>query len=182
LTETKTHKFDEKLDITYGQYIKDSMAGEIALQRELEKVLGKDEAHKILREWSEKRTVELVEQYLKDTRTTISNFEDFKKHMDEEWASEHVSRTHTCETTNNNSDKITYKVTECIWAKMMRESDAPDLGLLTMCDMDFISAKVYHPNIKLIREKTLMNGDDYCDFTYVWKKEYEFTGHRNSLS
>jgi len=91
--------------------------------------------------------------------------------MDEMWVSEHVSKTHTCEMTNNESDSVTYEVTECIWAKMMRELDAPDLGLLTMCDLDFISASVYHPNIKLIREKTLMHGDDCCDFTYVWKKE-----------
>lgn len=50
MTDNKTHKFDEKLDITYGQYIRDSMAGEIALQRELERVLGKEKTHTILRE------------------------------------------------------------------------------------------------------------------------------------
>ena len=171
MTATKTHKFDEKLDITYGQYIKDSMAGEVALQRELERVLGKDEAGKILREWAEKRTVEGLRKYLEDSGVKIQSFEDFKKHMDEMWVSEHVSKTHTCETTINDSNKVTYKVTECIWAKMMRDLDAPDLGLLTMCDLDFISASVYHPDVKLIRAKTLMNGDDCCDFTYVWKKE-----------
>lgn len=171
MTENKTHKFDEKLDITYGQYIKDSMAGEVALQRELERVLGKKKAHAILREWAEKRTIELIKQYLKDSGTEINSFSDFKNYMDKEWASEHTLKTHTCEIINSSSDRVTYKVTECIWAKMMRELDAPDLGLLTMCDIDFISASVYHPNIKLIREKTLMNGDDCCDFTYVWKKK-----------
>lgn len=171
MTTTKIHKFDETHDITYRQYIKDSMAGEVALQRELERVLGKKKAHAILREWAKNRTIELVKQYLKDSGTKISNFSDFKNYMDKEWVSEHTLKTHTCETINSSSDGVTYKVTECIWAKMMRELDAPDLGLLTMCDIDFISASVYHPNIKLIREKTLMNGDDYCDFTYVWKKE-----------
>ena len=171
MTTTKTHKFDEKLDITYGQYIKDSMAGEVALQRELEGVLGKEKAHSILREWSEKRTIELVKEYLKDSGTKISNFEDFKNYMDAMWVSEHTLKTHTCEKTNSSSDSVTYEVTECIWAKMMRELDASELGLLTMCDLDFISASVYNPNIKLVREKTLMNGDAYCDFTYIWKKE-----------
>ena len=171
MTSTKTHKFDEKLDITYSQYIKDSMAGEVALQRELERVLGTEKTHAILREWSEKRTLELVKQFLIDSGIKISNFEDFKNYMGEEWVSEHTSKTHTCETIHNSSDSVTYKVTECIWAKMMRELDAPDLGLLTMCDIDFISASEYHPNIKLIREKTLMNGDDCCDFTYVWNEE-----------
>lgn len=171
MTDNKTHKFDEKLDITYGQYIRDSMAGEVALQRELERVLGKEKTHTILREWAEKRTIKGLKKYLKDTGVKINNFEDFKKHMDEMWVSEHVAKTHTCETTNSSLESVTYTVTECIWAKMMRELDAPDLGLLTMCDLDFISASVYHPNIKLVREKTLMNGDACCDFTYIWKKE-----------
>jgi len=171
MNETKTHKFDEKLNITYSQYIKDSMAGEVALERELERVLGVEESHTILREWAEKRTVDGLKKHLEDAGVNIHNFDDFKKYMDDMWGSGHVANTHTCETTRNISDRVTYKVTECIWAKMMRELDAADLGLLTMCDLDFISASVYHPNIKLIREKTIMNGDDCCDFTYVWKKE-----------
>ncbi len=76
MTETKTHKFDEKLDITYGQYIKDSMAGEVALQRELERVLGKEKAHTILGAWAETRTVDLVKEHLKDSGVKISNFEE----------------------------------------------------------------------------------------------------------
>lgn len=171
MTTTKTHKFDEKLDITYSQYIKDSMAGEVALQRELERVLGKEKTHTILREWAERRTVDGLKKYLEDAGIKIRNFDDFKKHMEEMWVSGHVAKTHTCETINDDSETVTYRVTECIWAKMMRELDAADLGLLTMCDLDFISASVYHPNIKLVREKTLMNGDDCCDFTYVWNKE-----------
>jgi len=169
MTATKIHKFDEKLNITYSEYIKDSMVGEVALQRELERVLGKEKAHTILREWAEKRTVDGLKKYLEDAGVKIHNFDEFKKHMDEMWVSEHVSKTHTCEKTKNETSSVTYEVTECIWAKMMRELGASDLGLLTMCDLDFVSASVYHSNIKLVREKTLMNGDDCCDFTYIWK-------------
>lgn len=171
MTSTKIHKFDEKLDVTYGQYIKDRMVGEVALERELERALGNEKAHEILREWSEKRTVRLVREYLEESGVEIKNFEDFKEYMGKSWNSEHSQRTHTCETTKSSSDSVTYEVTECIWAKMMRELDAADLGLLTMCNIDFVTASVYHPNIKLVREKTLMNGDDCCDFTYVWKNE-----------
>jgi hypothetical protein len=170
MTVTKTHKFDAKLDITYSQYIKDSMAGEVALQKELERVLGKEKAHDLLRNWAEKRTVEGLKKYLADTGVNLQNFDEFKKHMDKAWEDQHVQKTHTCEKTDEDADSVTYIVTECIWAKMMRELDASDLGLLTMCDIDFVSASVYHPNIKLVREKTLMNGDDCCDFKYVWKE------------
>jgi len=170
MVTTKNHKFDEKLDITYGQYIKDSMEGEVALQRELERVLGKKKAHKITRNWAEKRTVELVKEFLDSSGIEIKNFEDFVNYMDKMWASESTQRTHTCEKISNESESVTYKVTECIWADKMKELSASDLGQLTMCDIDFLTASVYHPKIKLIRKKTLMNGDDCCDFTYVWKQ------------
>ena len=140
MSSKKTHKFDKKLDITYGQYIKDSMSGEVDLQRELERVLGKEKTHSILREWAEKRTVKLVKDHLKDSGVEIKNFEDFKNYMKKMWTSEHTLQTHTCEITHSSSDRVTYKVTECIWAKMMRELLAADLGLLTMCDIDFVSA------------------------------------------
>jgi hypothetical protein len=169
--KTKLHKFDQKHDITYGQYIKVCMSGEVSLQRELERALGKEKAQSILKNWAIKRTTEAIRESLDASGTKIQTFEDFKRYMDESWGSEHALKSHTCETINNKSDRVTYKVTECIWAKAMRELDAADLGLLTMCDIDFIAASIYHPNIKLIREKTLMNGDDCCDFTYVWMKE-----------
>lgn len=169
MTDQSRHKFDEKLDLTYSQYVKDTMAGEVALQKELERVMGKKKAHTLLREWSEKRTLEGLQNYLEKSNTKISNFEEFKAHQEEMWKSPHVSHTHTCETTLSGPDRVTYKVTECIWAKTMKELDAVELGELTMCDIDFKSAHVYHPKIKLIRTKTLMRGDDCCDFTYVWE-------------
>ncbi|MFW9808523.1 MAG: L-2-amino-thiazoline-4-carboxylic acid hydrolase [Candidatus Thorarchaeota archaeon] len=171
MTKPKTHKFDEKIDISFGRYIQNSLSGEVALQRELERVLGKEKTHFILKDLATRQTSESIRNLLETSGIEIQDFKDFKKHMDEMWASEQVSKTHTCETLDSKSDRVTYKVTECIWAKAMRELDAADLGLLTMCDIDFVSASIYHPNIKLIREKTLMNGDDCCDFTYVWQNE-----------
>jgi len=170
MVESETHKFNEKMDITYNQYIKDAMEGEVALQKELERTLGKEKAHQLLRDWGQERTVRGLESYLKKARIQIESFEDFKKHQDEMWNSSHVKHTHTCETTVDESDRVTYIVTECIWAKAMQELDAAELGQLTMCDNDFLSASIYNPKIELIRTKTLMNGDDCCDFTYIWKK------------
>lgn len=165
----KTHKFDDKLDITYGQYIMDSMEGEVALQRELEQVLGKKKTYKILRNWAEKRTVKLIKEHLEKSGVVITDLEDFVNYMDKMWSSASSQRTNTCEKIKMDTGSVTYKVTECIWAEKMKELGASDLGQLTMCDIDFLTASAYHPKIKLIREKTIMNGDDCCDFTYVWK-------------
>jgi len=170
MVDSATHKFDEKLDITYNQYIKDTMEGEVSLEKELEESLGKEKAHQLLRRWAEKRTVQSLESYLEKTGVKIETFEDFKEHQKEMWNSLHVKHTHTCKTTVNEPDRVTYTVTECIWAKAMKELGAAELGQLTMCDIDFVTASAYNSKIELVRTKTLMNGDSCCDFTYIWKE------------
>jgi len=59
---------------------------------------------------------------------------------------------------------LKYNVTECLWAKTFRESDAGDIGFALFCFPDFARARVAHR--KLIRTKTLMQGDDHCDFNF----------------
>jgi len=168
MSDKKSHKFDEKIDVTYRQYILDTMAGEVSLEKELESVLGKEKAHELIRTWAENRTVASFKDYLKKIQIKIDTFDDFIKHMDEMWASKHVSHTHACTKTNETENSVTYTVTECIWTDIMKKLEATDLGKITMCDLDFVTADLYNPHISLIRKKTLMNGDEHCDFTYVW--------------
>jgi hypothetical protein len=59
---------------------------------------------------------------------------------------------------------LKYSVIECLWAKTFRESDAGDLGFALFCFPDFARARVAHR--KLTRTKTLMQGDDHCDFNF----------------
>ena len=35
---------------------------------------------------------------------------------------------------------------------------------------DFAMAKAFHPNLKLVRTKSLMKGNDCCDSTYIWEE------------
>ena len=60
------------------------------------------------------------------------------------------------------------RTTECIWAKTFREKNAGDIGYLTICYSDFISAKAFHPKLKLKLTKTLMQGFDCCNHRYTW--------------
>lgn len=168
MNNTRVHRFDEKIEATYRQYIRDTMSGEVSLERELERVLGKEKADTIIRTWAENRTVASFKDYLEKTRTEINTFREFIQHLDEMWTSPSVIHTHVCSKKDEQENSVTYSVTECIWASIMRELGAQDLGLMTMCDIDFITAGIYNPKITLHRSKTLMNGDEYCDFKYTW--------------
>jgi hypothetical protein len=164
------HKFKKPVEIPYLDYIQASLSGEVSLFRELENSFGKEKAHKLIREWTLKKTIEGITKYLKETGVDIQSFEDFKQYMKKEWESEQLRGTHTYIIESDGPEHVSYTVTECIWKEAMEKLDATDLGILTMCDLDFETAPLYHPNIRLKRTKTLMNGDDCCDFTYVWEE------------
>jgi hypothetical protein len=61
------------------------------------------------------------------------------------------------------------KITECLWAKTFREVNAQDIGYAAVCHPDFAITRAFNPKIKLVREKTLMQGDEFCDFKYYWE-------------
>jgi hypothetical protein len=79
----------------------------------------------------------------------------------------------------NYRDRLTYKIlnenlnilemefTECLWAKTFRAADAADIGYAGFCYQDYSSAIAFNPKLKLIREKTLMQGHDCCHFKWV---------------
>lgn len=61
------------------------------------------------------------------------------------------------------------KITECLWSKIFRESNAEDIGYAAVCYPDFAMASAFNPKIKLVRPTTLMEGHDFCDFRYYWE-------------
>jgi hypothetical protein len=60
-----------------------------------------------------------------------------------------------------------YRVKACLWAKTFREEDAGDIGYAMVCYPDYAVAKGLNPKLRLIREKTLMQGHDSCTLRYV---------------
>lgn len=66
---------------------------------------------------------------------------------------------------NLNDKKLLYKVKKCRWAEVMKDFDL-ELSYAIMCYTDFENAKNLNPNFILTRSKTIMMGDDYCDFCY----------------
>ena len=80
--------------------------------------------------------------------------------------SEHTSTYEILEFTEN---VVEVKYTECICATIFREADASDIGYAAICHGDFAVAQGFNPKIKLIRTKTLMQGDDCCNHRYLWE-------------
>ena len=61
------------------------------------------------------------------------------------------------------------RVTECLWAKTFLEAQAGDLGYAGICFGDYEFARSFNPQIGMVRDKTLTQGDDCCNRRYLWK-------------
>jgi hypothetical protein len=61
------------------------------------------------------------------------------------------------------------KVTECIFASTFLEADAGDLGFAAICYADYNMATGYNPKVKMVRDKTLMQGHACCNHRYIFE-------------
>ena len=60
------------------------------------------------------------------------------------------------------------RITECLSHEVYKEAGCDGkLGYACVCHGDHGYARGYNPKIKLIRDKTLMEGDDHCNHRYV---------------
>ena len=59
------------------------------------------------------------------------------------------------------------KVTECIFATTFLEAKAGDLGFAIICYADYKMATSFNPKVKMVRDKTLMQGHACCNHRYL---------------
>jgi hypothetical protein len=59
------------------------------------------------------------------------------------------------------------RVHRCLWAKTFCEVNAADIGFAAICFPDYAMATAFNPKIRMIRSKTLMQGNDCCNHRYV---------------
>ena len=59
------------------------------------------------------------------------------------------------------------EISECLWAKTFREAGAPEIGYAACCSGDWAMCQAFNPKMRLTRTKTLMQGDDCCNYRWV---------------
>lgn len=165
----REHKFQNRMDLTYEQYVHASFDGIIQLAKELQQVLGKEESFRIISKAREKFDLELINKQLSG-RKAIENFEDFKELMKELHENKFASHLFTV-TCFEEASEIEFHTTECLFAKVFRDMNAADLGYAMMCQPDFVTTPHYYSHVQLKRTKTLMQGDDYCDTCYCYSEQ-----------
>jgi len=163
------HKFKGKMQLTYEEYFHRRFDRQVQLIQEFERVLGRKKTFEIVGKANEKFAVESLKKEMNE-REPIRSFEDYKALVKHDFNSPFWSHTLAVTFPEETDKKLVFNVTDCLWAKTFKELNATDIGYILCCRPDFAMARAYHPNIRLRRTKTLMQGSSCCNHTYYWKE------------
>lgn len=158
------HKFEAPYDkpLTYKQFIRAQYAEAMSIILALEKEMGKEKTIAFLKNLSTERMLNTAKkQAEKSPDTSLNTYvEQFRGGYE---------YTLTKVVVEDNKNAFELKVTECIWASIFQAAKMGDYGYALVCWADYAWAEGFNPKIKMIRNKTLMEGHDCCNHRYVWE-------------
>ena len=138
----------------------------LAIAKELEKTMGKQKVIELIKKVGEKFALEQAKQMTENA--TIDTFEDFLKFFEKSseeywWNKLNIDEPAVI---TENSRKV--NTVGCIHADIWRDWGEPEYGYAYHCHQDFAFIKAMFPKIKFERTKSLMMGDEHCNYSYTW--------------
>jgi L-2-amino-thiazoline-4-carboxylic acid hydrolase len=161
-------EWDEKVDITWREYFNLRFADASKYAKLLIDELGEEKAYEIL----DKNALEEGKEYGKEwmsKRNPLTSKDDISDFFHGLYSEPFWDKCLEVEYLESD-DCFKYNVTKCIWAYTFSKLGAPEFGFHTMCMGDYGIAKGLSPHVTLKRSKTLMQGDDCCDFSWYWEE------------
>ena len=121
--------------------------------------VGKERALEILKKgWSE--------SWLNDLNKTISEVPTAERFIAfGKWITDRSADNPWLEVIEAGPKRVAIKITRCTTYDACKNKGVPEV-CQAYCDSDYISAPMIHPKAKLIRDKELANGADYCN--HIW--------------
>ena len=165
LFEQEEHKFDKKLpgpDMTYRRFAAIRHRSFIRFARFLQKEIGEERVIELIKKETEQRLHAQAKRDLKrlensDFKSYISIFRD-----------PGMLASLTMEIIEDTDKVFEIRITDCLAAESYLPYKAGDIGYAAVCWGDYNWATDFNPKIKLVRDKTLMQGHDCCNHKYIW--------------
>ena len=147
-------------ELTPFERITLAVQAQIPIVRALEASMGREAAHKLVREALDKANRAMVAK-----RGALLDIET----LDVEFASFGQGVRYEFETIEKSAIVLRNEVTHCDYATFMKSIGADDLGELLICDGDYAMADEL--GLDLERTTTCMAGQGKCNFCYHIKPE-----------
>ena len=163
------HSWDAPFDMTYEQEFKWKFTTWVYLVREMEKELGKEKAHNIIRQAGDNFQTDRYKKMFSQ-RKPVESFQEYLNYSRESRNTPLMSKTRTTSNLVETSEELSYHTDECLWAKTFKELGAEDIGEL-LCEGAFHQVSCVSPHLRFHRSMTLMKGDPYCNYRYTWEED-----------
>jgi len=155
------HKFQEKSEMNFEDVFRFGFHTFIPLLKALSEKPGNEKLIEQLKEVASQAAANGMRNRKTPDRS-IASFISFIKKPNHFW-----KNVATIEIVEESDRVCEVKVTECLWAKTVREQNASEVGYACICHPDFASAPAFNPKMRMERTKTLMQGHDCCNHRWI---------------
>ena len=156
------HSWTEKADITWEEIFRFAYQKDlIPLLTQLAEHIGREEFVAMLRQACD----EVVQKKTAGRPSVVPDLVALAANLNR--MPPLVQHALDVEIVERSAEAFEYRVKKCLWAKAFRDSNAADTGYAMVCYPDYAVARSLNPKLKLIRTKTLMQGDAECGLRYV---------------
>lgn len=157
----------DKKTLTNKEYLTEKYRPLVLLVRGMEKSIGKAKAHEIVEKTFYDDMFNWVTEELEELGP-VNEFADFVRIEKEDNESIEIRNRVTNRYMKDTESELGLHVTECLDSEVFKELEAEDIGYFVVFNPDHAYARACNPCVKLRRNKTLMQGDDYCDHLWYW--------------
>lgn len=161
--QKEKHKFDNefKRKMTYKDYWNARFREFIYLAKAMEKEMGKEKLIEFLKKTTTEKWIKRGQEH-----ANRSPDNSFKTYVSTFRPPRYAAQL-THEVVVDTDTVFELKVKECLTSRVFRQAEAADIGYAYICFGDYAWAESFNPKIKMVRDKTLMQGQDYCNHRYI---------------
>ena len=169
MSSEKYKKWGTIQNISLEEYFDLRFKDAVKYARLLIEEVGEEKSYEILDKHALEEGKEIGKGFMKD-RKPLTSKDDLSDFFHELYSDPFWDKCLEIDYLDESEDCFKYNVKKCIWAYTFKKLGASDFGFHTMCMGDYGIAKGISPNVTLKRTKTLMQGDEFCDFTWYWEE------------
>jgi hypothetical protein len=147
-----------KVSVSVNDYLKSRLFFAYNMALSLKKIMSHKEAIIYFQAFVDKGTISArnPDEFIEKLGMMQEGIDDFQN----------LYQSHNFINFKINEGVIGTKTTKCKWHEVMKNLNDPDLCYAVACHYDFEAARNMNPKFELTRNKTLMKGDNCCDFCY----------------
>ena len=145
-------------------------------KREIQAPVVSSIIHGFMNEFGKEKTLEVLAKIIKKDAIESGNLlsqkfnggkmNDLSNMITEVWCEDGAMEMTVI---RENENEFHFDVTKCLYAEVYKNLGIEELGKCLSCERDFSFNDGFNPEIILERTKTIMEGDDICDFKYSKK-------------